>query len=58
MQRAREFFSHNGFVDKPVTVEEIHSNDGKIVKYILRDGYTRWLVAKENGCKRVGVQFI
>lgn len=49
MQRCRELYLRKGFLDSPITIHN---------KYILVDGYTRYLVALELELKEVPIKYL
>ena len=58
MLRARNAYEDNGFIDKPLTVEVITNEYGKPTKYLLVDGYTRYLVLSECRVVKAPVKYI
>jgi hypothetical protein len=56
MVRARRFYVDHGYVDIPVSVSPIINERNK-TKYILVDGYTRYLVLKEVGMKEIPIRY-
>jgi hypothetical protein len=53
MDRCREAYKKKKFLDEPITIWI-----NKYGKYILSDGYTRYLLAVENGLDNVPVKYI
>lgn len=51
MVRARERYLKKGFLDEPITIHIMYG------EYILVDGYTRYLVAKESKLTKVPVKY-
>lgn len=51
MVRAREHYNKKRFIDEPITIHIMYG------EYILVNGYTRYLVAKENGLSKVPVKY-
>lgn len=53
MLRCESEYLINGYLDSPVTLCEVKNSN----KYILVDGYTRYLLAKRLGIKYIPVKY-
>lgn len=59
IDKASKLYEKKGFIDKPITVEKVkHKSKKDCYVYILRDGYTRFLVASSNNQTVLPVQYI
>jgi ParB-like chromosome segregation protein Spo0J len=58
MERAMAAYKEHGFVDKPILVKTIVNKKGRSNKYLLVDGYTRFLTLKKNGITKVPIKYI
>lgn len=57
MERAIDYYKAHGKVDKPLLVEVITNESGRCNKFLVIDQYTRYLVLKEMGVKRVPIKY-
>jgi ParB-like chromosome segregation protein Spo0J len=56
--RACTFIHNHGVIDKPLSVIAETNEKGHMNRFILIDGYSRYLALLYNGIKRVPVKYI
>lgn len=56
LDKARSFYLDNGYVDKPIEVKKINMS-GK-TKYLLRDGYTRFIALRNYNVEKAPIKYI